>query len=150
MVEAMPPVPPDYERRLDILEQQGVDSKNRLMHVERSVEIVGRQVEGLNNKLDTQVGGLNSKLDTVVTAVTTVTSQPKWDFIKILDIATKGVVLFVAIAGGITYIATNINAVHNVRNEMHSEFLRQRIDNGWFKPSSMQVRAPGGSVTQQP
>jgi hypothetical protein len=149
MVTDMPSVPPDYERRLDTLEQQGIDSKTRLMHVERSVEIVGRQVEGLNNKLDTQVGGLNTKLDTVVTAVTTVTAQPKWDFIKILDIATKGVILFVAVAGGITYIATNINAVHNVRNEMRAEFLQQRIDNGWLSKGSMMIRAPGGSVTPQ-
>lgn len=148
MVTDMPLDAPDYERRLDVLEQQGIESKNRLMHVERSVEIVGRQVEGLNNKLDTQVGGLNSKLDTVVNAVTTVTSQPKWDLQKFLDIGLKGGSLAVLIAALITYIASNINAVHNARTEMRAEFLQQRIDNGWFK-GSMMIRAPSGSVTPQ-
>lgn len=150
MVEAMPPVPPDYERRLDTLEQQGIESKNRLMHVERSVEIVGRQVEGLNNKLDTQVGGLNSKLDTVVNAVTTVTARPQWDLQKLLDIALKGGGLAVLVAGLITYISSNINAVHNARNEMKTEILQWRMDNGWFKPSQMQIRSPNGTVAPTP
>lgn len=141
---------PDYEHRLDTLENQGIEQKNRLMHVERSVEIVGRQVEGLNNKLDTQVSGLNTKLDTVVSAVTTVTARPQWDLQKLLDIAVKGGGLAVLVAGLITYIATNINAVHNVRNEMRAEFLQWRIDNGWFKPSQMQIRSPGGAVTPTP
>lgn len=140
---------PEYEHRLDTLENQGIEQKNRLMHVERSVEIVGRQVEGLNNKLDTQVSGLNTKLDTVVSAVTTVTARPQWDIQKFLDIAVKGGGLAVLVAGLITYIASNINAVHNVRNEMRAEILQLRLDNGWFKPSQMQIRAPGGTVAPQ-
>lgn len=139
----MPPT--DYEHRLDTLENQGIEQKNRLMHVERSVEIVGRQVEGLNNKLDTQVSGLNTKLDTVVNAVTTVTARPQWDLQKILDITLKGGGLAVLVAGLITYIATNINAVHNVRTEMRAEFLQQRVDNGWFR-GSMLIRSPNGPV----
>lgn len=140
---------PDYEVRLDTLEQQGIESRNRLMHVERSVDTVSKQVEGVNSKLDAQVSGLNAKLDTVVNAVTQVTAQPKWDLQKLLDMSLKGGGLAVLTAGLITYIATNINAVHNVRTEMRTEFLQLRLDNGWYSPSKMQIRAPGGTVAPQ-
>lgn len=144
----MPPAP-EYEHRLDIMEQQGARNENRLLHVERSVDIVSKQVDGLSNRLDTQVGGLNAKLDTVVTAVTTVTSRPQWDLQKFLDIGLKGGGLAVLVASLITYIATNINAVENVRNQMRMEFLQQRVENGWFGKSGIQIRAPNGTVTPQ-
>lgn len=135
---------PDYEHRLDTLEQQGVENKNRLLHVERSVDIIGRQV-----------GDLGTKLDTVVNAVTTVTAQPRFDIFKIAPAAAAMVVIVTAIGGIITYIASNVNAVtgakletNHVRLEEQSRFLQLRLDNGWFKPSVMQIRTPNGTVSQ--
>lgn len=136
---------PDYEHRLDVLEQQGVENKNRLLHVERSVDIIGRQVVDL--------GG---KLDTVVHAVTTVTAQPRFDIFKILPAAAAVVVIVTAIGGVITYISSNIAAVtaskieaQTARMDERQSFLQMRLDNGWFKPSAMTIRAPGGAVTPQ-
>lgn len=127
---------PDYEHRLDTLEQQGVENKNRLLHVERSVDIIGRQV-----------GDLGTKLDTVVNAVTVVNAQPKFDIFKILPAAAALVVIVTAIGGVITYIASNVNAVNNAKTEMRSEFLQMRLDRGWYSPM-MQIRSPNGPVTQ--
>lgn len=134
----MPPAP-DYEHRLDTLEQQGIESRNRLMHVERSVDHVAKQVSDL--------GG---KIDTVVQAVTTVTAQPKFDIFKTLPAAAAMVVIVGAIGTLITYIAGNVNAVGYAKMEARHEFLRERLDRGWFTPSAMTIRAPGGAVTPTP
>jgi hypothetical protein len=127
-----------FEHRLNSLELQGVESRNRLIHVERTVDAVGRQVSELDGKMDQ-----------VISAVTTVQAQPKIDFGKMLDLATKCVVIFVATAAGITYIASNINAVQNAENKAKYEFLQQRLDRGWFTTSKMEIRSPGGAVTPQ-
>lgn len=130
------PENPNVEHRLDSLELQGVEQKNRLIHVERSLGEVARNV--------TELG---SKLDTVVTAVTTVTAQPKFDIYKVVPLIVAVVMLVGAGAGAITYIASNINAAELARQAERLTHMKERIDNGWFKPTSMQIRAPGGQVS---
>lgn len=115
---------------MDTLEKFAVSTDNRLGAVER------------------QLAGMGADLRTVVDAVTAVSSRPVWDLAKLLDIAVKGGGLAVLVAGLITYISANINAVPLTRAEMRAEFLQQRIDNGWFKASGMTIRVPGGGVTQ--
>lgn len=125
-----------FEHRLDSLEQQGVDNRNRLVHVERQVADVARNVHDL--------GG---KLDTVITAVTTVTAQPKLDIYKVVPLIVAIVALIGAASTAITYIASNINAAELARQSERVMYLKERLDNGWFKASGMQIRAPGGTVT---
>lgn len=124
------------EHRLDSLELQGVEQKNRLIHVERSLGEVARNVTDLG-----------SKLDTVVTAVTTVTAQPKLDIYKVVPLIVAITILVGAASTAITYISSNINAAELARQAERQLFLKERLDNGWFKASSMQIRAPGGTVT---
>jgi len=127
------------EHRLDSLELQGVEQKNRLIHVERSLGEVARNV--------TELG---SKLDTVVTAVTTVTAQPKLDVYKVVPLIVAITILIGAASTAITYISSNINAAEMARQAERLVFIRERLDNGWFKPTIMQIRAPGGAVTPSP
>jgi hypothetical protein len=119
------------ETRLDRLEISAVETHQRLGVVE------------------TQLKGIGADLKMVVQSVTHVQAQPRWELTRILDIATKGGALCVLVAGLITYIATNINAVANMRAQMQAEMLQARLDNGWFKPSTLSIRSPGGAVTQQ-
>jgi uncharacterized membrane protein YciS (DUF1049 family) len=128
----------NFEHRLDSLELQGVEQKNRLIHVERSLGEVARNV--------TELG---SKLDTVVTAVTTVTAQPKFDIYKVMPLIVSLVVLIGAASTAITYISSNINAAELARQAERLSFVKERLDNGWFKPV-MQIRAPGGAVVPTP
>lgn len=120
------------------MEQQGIESRNRLMHVERSVDHVAKQV-----------GDLGSKIDTVVNALTTVTAQPKFDIFKVLPAAAAVVVIVGAVGTLITYIAGNVNAVDYAKLEARQEFIRERLDRGWFTGSSMTIRSPGGTVAPQ-
>lgn len=124
------------EHRLDSLELQGVEQKNRLIHVERSLGEVARNVTDLG-----------SKLDTVVTAVTTVVAQPKLDVYKVVPLIVAITILVGAASTAITYIASNIGAAELARQAERITFMKERLDNGWFKPTSMQIRAPGGTVT---
>ncbi len=117
------------EVRLDTLEKFAVSTDNRLVNVEKTLS------------------GMTADLRTVVAAVTTVTARPVWDFQKVLDIGLKGGGLAVLVAGLITYISTNINAVSVVENRLRIEFMQTRLDKGWFQPSPLQIRAPGGTVT---
>lgn len=126
------------EVRLDTLEKFAVSTDNRLVNVEKTLS------------------GVTAKLDTIVTAVTTVTSRPVWDLGKFLDIAVKAGGLCVLIAGLITYISSNINSITITENKfrteivkLQNEFLQTRMDNGWFQPSKMQIRAPNGQVAPQ-
>jgi len=128
----------NFEHRLDSLEQQGVDNRNRLVHVERQVADVARNVDSLG-----------TKLDTVVSAVTTVTAQPKFDIYKVVPLIVSIVILVGAASTAVTYIASNINAPAIAEAKAEIKFLGQRLDNGWFKASNMSIRAPGGSVSPQ-
>lgn len=136
----------NFETRLDSLELQGVEQRNRLIHVERSVETMAKQVTDVS-----------SKLDTLVQAVTTVTAQPRFDIFKTLPALAALVVVVGGLGTIITYIATSVNAAYNieksVRAELRIEFLQQRLDNGWFRAgelSRVRVNAnPQGQTTTQ-
>lgn len=118
------------ERRLDTLEKFAVSTDNRLVNVEKTLS------------------GMTADLRTVVSAVTTVQARPVWSLGQFLDVATKAGALGVLTAGLITYISSNINAAATATTAARVEFMQQRLDNGWFKPSSLMIRAPGGQVTQ--
>lgn len=119
------------ETRLDRLENHATETQQRLGVVE------------------TQLKGIGADLKMVVTAVTTAQAQPRFDWFKFVPAIAALVVIFTATGGVITYIAANVNAATNARQEERLGFLQMRLDRGWFGASEMRIRAPGGAVTPQ-
>lgn len=119
------------ETRLDNLEKQSAEGNQRLGVVE------------------TQLKGISADVKSLVSAVANITARPPTDWIKIITAAAALVVIVTAAGGVITYIASNVNAAAQARSEERLAHMRERLDNGWFKPSTMAIRAPGGAVTPQ-
>lgn len=119
------------ENRLDRLEQHATETQHRLGVVE------------------TQLKGISADVKTLVQAVAGVAAQPRHDWFKVVPALAGAVVIFTAIGGVITYIASNVNAAANARQEERLMFLQMRLDHGWFSASEMKIRVPGGAVTPQ-
>lgn len=139
-----------FEHRLDSLEQQGVEQRNRLIHVERNLEVVGANVTTLGGKVD-QV------ITTLTASSAAAAATPRFDIYKVVPFIATIVVLVGAGASAITYIASNIAAAPIERQasairetQQRIDFLQQRLDNGWLKiGAGVSIRAPGGTVNAQ-
>jgi hypothetical protein len=129
----------EQRQQIDMLEKQFTAVDNRVIGLSRDVTGIMTAVD----KIGTQVGELTR-------VVTTMQSRPQTDIYKLSQLAVVMVVLIGATVGAVSYIASAINAAPLVKAELTAEFLTQRLDNGWFKPSALQIRAPGGSVSQTP
>lgn len=120
------------ETRLDKLEHFGVETQQRLGVVE------------------TQLKSISADMKTLIQTVSAVSSRTPTDWFKIVPALAGAVVIFTAIGGVITYIASNVNAAANARQEERLGFMQMRLDRGWFTASEMKIRAPGGGpVTPQ-
>lgn len=119
------------EARLDRLEVSSAESNHRLGVVE------------------TQLKGISADVKTLVQSVATAAATPRHDFFKIIPALAGAVVIFTAVGGVITYIASNTNAAASARQEERLSFLHMRMDRGWFTASEMKIRAPNGVVTPQ-
>jgi hypothetical protein len=105
--------------KLEVMEQ-----RNRLIHVERTV-----------NHLGEAMSGLDSKLDTVVTALTTITTRQELnkpvDLMRLLSVAVAAIAIFSGSVGGITYVINAVNAEGRVAMRKDIDLLQMRIDRGW-------------------
>lgn len=119
------------ETRLDKLEHFGVETQQRLGVVE------------------TQLKSISADMKTLIQTVSAVSSRPTHDWFKVVPAMAAAVVIVTAAGGVITYIASNVNAAASARHEERLSFVRERMDNGWFRPSTMAIRSPGGPVTAQ-
>ena len=119
------------ETRLDKLEHFGVETQQRLGVVE------------------TQLKSISADMKTLIQTVSAVSSRPVHDWFKIMPALAAAVVIFTAVGSVITYIASNVNAAASARQEERLSFMQMRLDQGWFKPSNMAIRVPGGTVTPQ-
>jgi hypothetical protein len=136
---------PDVRVQVDQLEKQFTAVDNRVIGLSRDVTGIMTAVD----KIGSQVGEL-TRVVTTMQAASAV--APRFDGMKIGGMIASIVVIVGAVTAGITYVAKasmwgDILEV-KIRAEMHADFLRERLDNGWFKPG-LQIRAPGGTVTQQ-
>jgi len=109
--------------KLEVMEQ-----RNRLIHVERSV-----------NSLGEAMTGLDSKLDAVVTALTGLTTRQEFnkptDWVRAVSVgigvAVGAVTLFGASVGAITYVVNAVNSETRTAMRKDIDFLAQRVERGW-------------------
>jgi hypothetical protein len=109
--------------KLEVMEQ-----RNRLIHVERSV-----------NSLGEAMTGLDSKLDAVVTALTGLTTRQEFnkptDWVRAVSVgigvAVGAVTLFGASVGAITYVVNAVNSETRTAMRKDIDFLSQRVERGW-------------------
>jgi hypothetical protein len=134
---------PEFKTQVDALEKQfnGVD--NRVIGLSRDVTGIMTAVD----RIGTQVGELTR-------VVTTMQAKPQFDAFKWVGMAVGCIGVFTGLAAGITYIANSVSypAILETKhmavvNSMRADFLQSRLDNGWFSPSKLMIRAPNGVVT---
>ncbi|HVQ43801.1 MAG TPA: hypothetical protein VMT30_02450 [Candidatus Saccharimonadia bacterium] len=105
-----------------------MEQRNRLIHVERSV-----------NNLGEAMTGLDSKLDAVVTALTSLTARQELhkptDWVRAVSVgigvAVGAVSLFGASVGAITYVVNAVNSETRTAMRKDIDFLTQRVERGW-------------------
>jgi len=138
---------PEFRVQIDQLEKQFTGVDNRVIGL-------SRDVTGIMTAVD-KIGSQVSELTRVVTTMQAASAvAPRFDAAKITTLITATIISVAAVTGCITYVARSamwpdIQEV-KIRGDMDRQFLRERLDNGWFKPSGMQIRSPGGSVTPAP
>lgn len=136
----------DVNLKIDQLEKQFTGVDNRVIGLSRDVTGIMTAVDKIGNQV--------SELTRVVT---TMQAAPKFDAFKWGALIVAVIAIFTATATGITYIANSVSypAILKVqfegeKNLMRANWLEERLNNGWFKPSSLRINAPGGSVQQTP
>lgn len=107
--------------RLTHLESQGQDHTARMIGIE----------EGFKG-LRADVRILAEEMKTLIRAVTTQEAKPRYELHKIIPIVAGAVLIFGAITGGIIYMANSESTPTTLENRLRLEFLKERLDNGWF------------------
>lgn len=107
--------------RLTHLESQGKDHTARMIGIE----------EGFKG-LRSEVRILAEEMKTLIRAVTTQEAKPRYELHKIIPIVAGVVLIFGAITGGIIYMANSESTPTTLENRLRLEFLKERLDNGWF------------------
>lgn len=133
----MPPAstqPPATKHGVESLKLEVMEQRNRLIHVERTV-----------NSLGEAMSGLDAKLDTVVTALTGITTRQELskptDWLKLMGAAVAAVSLFTAGVGGISYIVRALGESDKVAVRKDLDFLQMRVERGWgIGGTNMQIR----------
>ncbi len=105
--------------KLEVMEQ-----RNRLIHVERTV-----------NSLGEAMTGLDTKIDTVVAALTGISTRQEFnkplDLVRLVSVAVGAIAIFSAAVGGITYVINAVNSADQVSLRKDVDFMQLRIDRGW-------------------
>jgi hypothetical protein len=141
----MPSEAIEFKTQIETLEKQFTGVDNRVIGLSRDVSGIMIAVD----KIGTQVGELTR-------VVTTMQAKPQFDAFKYLTMAVACIGVFGGLATGITYIANSVSypAILETKhaaqiNALVASHLRERLDNGWFHPSRLQIRSPNGTVTPQ-
>ncbi len=105
--------------KLEVMEQ-----RNRLIHVERTV-----------NSLGEAMTGLDGKIDQVVAALTGITTRQELnkpiDLVRLVSVAVGAIAIFSAGVGGITYVVNAVNSAEQASLRKDVDFMQLRIDRGW-------------------
>jgi len=132
--------PPATKHGVESLKLEVMEQRNRLIHVERTV-----------NSLGESMTGLDAKLDTVVTALTGITTRQELskptDWLKLIGAAVGAVSLFTAGVGGISYIVRALGESEKVAVRKDLDFLQMRLERGWgIGGTNMQMRVREGAA----
>lgn len=141
----MPSEAIEFKTQIETLEKQFTGVDNRVIGLSQNVASLMTALD----KIGTQVGDLTR-------VVTTMQAKPQFDAFKYATLIVCIVGIFTATSAGITYIANSVSYPAILKNEhlaqvnaMRADWLQQRLDNGWFTPSRLQIRVPGGNVQPQ-
>ena len=110
------------ERMAD-LEAQSRGHTSRLIGLEESFRV-----------LHDEVRGVSAELKSLVAAVVKQEALPRFELAKMMTIIAGVIVIFGAVSSGIIYIASNVSAPATLENRLKLGFLKDRLDNGWYKP----------------